>query len=131
MSSEPLLPDAQSKGAAWERVARTVALAVMSLQDHLLHVVPASDPTEAPQDSGRQTSSEMPPGPVSRLIRAAGQDISLLRPESWRMPMLRANQDRIRPPQHVTLWHVDCLALEIETLWAHEKLLSRCLQGLH
>lgn len=128
MSSEPLLPDAQSKGAAWECMARTL-MAVMSLQDHLLHVVPASDPTEAPQDSGRQTSSEMPPGPVSR-IRAAGQDISLLRPESWRTPMLRAIQGRIRPPQHVTLWHVDCLALELETLWAHEKLLSRCLQGL-
>ena len=45
MSSEPRLPDTQSKGAAWERVARTAALAVMSLQDHLLHVVPASDPT--------------------------------------------------------------------------------------
>lgn len=55
MSSEPLLPDTRSEGAAWEHVARTVALAVMSLQEHLLHVVPASDPTQLSVTGLQQT----------------------------------------------------------------------------
>lgn len=55
---------------------------VMSLQEHLLHVGPASDPTNSvSQDSSRQTSLQVPLTAREWPIRAVGVGISLLGPE--------------------------------------------------